>query len=153
SDLHGGLSGRIRIVIDHRVGFDLNQPVPIDEARNLNYGAYWPYAAEILTVDTSHQRPVLNAREQNPRPHHVAPRCACTLESCRDDLEAAPRLRSGVATADSVAVGSKRCGTRDGYDRTGTHRPRKADFRLIRAAARDEFAHGLLQVHCQSTSS
>jgi hypothetical protein len=125
--------GRNRVVIDHGISLDLNQPVPINKARDLYHSARWPYVPKILPVNTGHQRPVLNAREQNPRSHHMAQRGACAFEGSRDNGEAATRLRSCVAPADSAAIWSKRCGTRDSDYRAGAHRPRKANSCLIRA--------------------
>jgi len=123
------------MVIDYGIGFDLNQPIPINEARNLHYSAHWPDALKILAVNTGDQGPVLNAGEQNPRAHHVVERGACAFEGSGDNLEAATRLRSCVASANGTAVRSKGCGTRDRYHRAGADRPRKADLCLIRATA------------------
>jgi hypothetical protein len=61
-----------RVVIDHSVSFDLDQPVTVNKARNFYYGAGGPYASKILAMDTGHRRPVLNANEQNPGAHHLA---------------------------------------------------------------------------------
>lgn len=117
------LLDRTRVVIDHGIGFDLNQPVPINKARDLHHRARRPYAPKILAVNTGHHRPVLNASEQNPCSHHMAQRCARVFEGSCDNFEAATCLRSCVAPTDSAAVCSDRCGTRNGYERAGAHRP------------------------------
>jgi len=139
-------SGRAQAVIDHGIGFDFNEPVPVNEACDLHYGASRPYACKIFAMDPGHRRPILDASEQNPGSHDMAQRRVCGFESSRDNFQAAMRLHGGVSPPDSAAIRSNRRGTRDRHNRTGPYRSRKSNVCLIWATTRDELAHELPRI-------
>jgi hypothetical protein len=107
--------------IDHGVSFDLDQPVPINQTCDLRDGTCRSNVVEVLAVDTSHHRPILDTGEENPGSHDIAQVRAGLFEGGSNDLEAATGLRGGIAPADSLAIRSDRRGTGDRDDRAHAH--------------------------------
>src|SRR5919198_475848 len=120
---------------DDGVGLDLDEPVRFDEADDLHDGVRGPHVGEELPVDARHGLPVLDAREQDARAHDVTEPRAQAFEGARDDLEAAARLRPGVARRDRAPPGVERRGARDRDEVSRAHRARDADDRLVGRAA------------------
>jgi len=129
------LSDRARVVIHDGISFDLYQPVPVNEARDLHYSACGPDVPKTLAVDSGHDRPILDASKQNPCSHHMPQRGACAIEGSRDNFETATRLCRCVAPPDRAAVWSNRCRAGDGYKCASAHPPRKTNSLLVGATA------------------
>jgi hypothetical protein len=79
-------------IVHHRVRFELDQPVGIDEARDLHDCVGRPNIAEELAVYCRYGLPVLDPGEERSCPHNMAQGRSSFLESRGDNLEASASL-------------------------------------------------------------
>ena len=105
SNRRNDTSGRARVVIDHRVSFDLEQPIGVDEARHLHDRVDGTDVPEELAVHRCHRLPIVDARKQNSGSHDVVKRGTSALEGGGDDLEASPGLRGRISQPHRTTVG------------------------------------------------
>src|SRR6476620_11756071 len=131
-----GLRGAMRLSSRGRndsVGLDLDEPVRIDEARDLQNASYRPDVASMHPADNV---PTGNVHEIDARADHVLESCARILQRLADNLEDGAGLRRGIADADHLPPAT-RGGTPHGDGVADAHRARKADDRLIGASRGD----------------
>ena len=125
-----------RILRNDGISLDLDQPPRIDQAAHLHNGARRPDLSEELPVDDRDGLPILNTRKEHTSPEHVGKVCACLLKCFPDDLETPPRLHSWITRANRSSVWRDRGRARDRDDAAFAHGTRKANLRLVWAAAR-----------------
>jgi len=140
---------------DHRIRLDLDEHVGIHQRPDLHHRARRPDVAEHLAVRPAHLLPVADVGHVDAGTHHVAQPGPRALERPLDVVQCLHRLRVGVAPADDPAgfVGRRGAGHRHQVARP--HRPRVADHRLPRRAARDREPARRLPLprscHCQGS--
>src|SRR5262245_44375308 len=115
------INSRIRfslVVLNHRIGLELNQPIRIDKTRHLHSRVGWPDHAEEFAMDRSDSLPVFDPRQQRSRADHLLQRCACTLQCFFDDLEAPSGLTSRITFGNRSAIWAERRRARHGHKRS-----------------------------------
>ena len=80
------------LAVDHGVGFELDEPVRVNEPRYLHDRVRGTNRAEELAVDRGDGLPVLDASEQRSRSDHIVERRPGALQCVLDDRETAPGL-------------------------------------------------------------
>src|SRR6478752_1907719 len=119
-----GLRGAMRLPSRGRndgVGLDLDEPVRIDEARDLQNAGCRPDVAEHLSMHPADNVPMGNVHEIDARADHVLESCARILQRLADNLEDGAGLRRGIADADHLPAAT-RGGTPHGDDVADAYR-------------------------------
>ena len=80
------------VIVHDGVRFELDQPVGINEARDLHDCVGWPNIAEELAVYCRDGLPVIDSSEERSCPHDMAQGRSSFLESRGDNLEASASL-------------------------------------------------------------
>lgn len=127
--------------VHHGIGLEFNQPVGINKARDLHNSVCGPYLSEELAMNNCDCLPILDPNEKRAGTHNIFERRTGLLQGGSDNLQAAPCLRAGIAYPDSAAIWTKRRRAGDGDKTVHSDGARDTYFRLVRAAAGNEFAH------------
>src|SRR5947209_5216964 len=127
------------------VGFDLDQPLRIDQRTCADHRCRRLHVGKELRVRCADCLPIVDVGEKHARANDVAP-VRLELFECRfDDLEAAARLRLRIAWIRRLALEYRR-GAGDMDVVSDTDRPAKTEQRLeSRAAERALFHHSPLE--------
>src|SRR6476620_7720415 len=126
---------RLLIPADHGIGLDFDQPIRIDEPRNLDHRARRPDLSEELAMHFAGRFPMSDVGEIDPGADHVLEAGARIFQCLGDDLHDGAGLCRRIANGDRFAAGAGR-GAAHGYDLADANRPAEADNRLIRAPRR-----------------
>src|SRR5262245_2244807 len=121
----------------HGIGLDLDQPVRIDESRDLEHARRRADIAEELAVHAADHFPMRDIDEIDPRADHVLQRGTRIGKRLGDDLDDGARLRGWIADRHWLAARA-RGRAADGDDVAHAHGAGEADDRLVGASGRHQ---------------
>ena len=88
----------------YRIGFDLNQPVRIDESADLHNGIGGANFAEIFTVDFGDGFPIFDSREKSAGTDNMIKAGSCIHESLPNNFETDACLSGRVAAMRRLSI-------------------------------------------------
>src|SRR5215510_1851668 len=132
-------SGRRRRLFHDAIGFDLNEPRGIDEARNLDKRASRANVTKDLAMRAGGIAPTRNALQHDPRSNDVRYRSPRLGDSFADDFETAARLPVDIAGSCGTSRRCNRSRPCNDDNLANSYGAAKADLGLEIRLRRDEF--------------
>jgi hypothetical protein len=130
--------GRLRLFHD-AIGFDLDEPRGIDEARNLHKRASRANVAEDVAMRASCIAPSRNVRQHDPRPNDVRYCSARLCDGFPNDFKATDGLPVDITGSRGIPRRCNRCCPCNNDELANSYSAAKANLGLEIRPRRDEF--------------